>query len=126
MTGPGQPGAAGRDPARRDQARRDPAGLADEPESPDVGLARQRTSMSWTRTAISFGATGAAILKNHVVAGVIVLGLGLVTLAAGRLLPAGNDQESRQRRLLLVTITVTAVGVVAIVVAFTARSPGFR
>ena len=94
-----------------------------DPEA-DRGLARERTDLAWTRTAISFAAAGAAILKTHLIPGLIVLALGLATWGLRRLFPAfGADEQSRQHRLLLVTICVTAVGVVALVVAMTAR-PG--
>ncbi len=92
-----------------------------DPEA-DRGLARERTDLAWTRTAISFAAAGAAILKTHLIPGLIVLALGLATWGLRRLFPAfGADEQSRQHRLLLVTICVTAVGVVALVVALTAR-----
>jgi uncharacterized membrane protein YidH (DUF202 family) len=93
-----------------------------DPES-DRGLARERTDLAWTRTAISFAAAGAVILKSHLVPGLIVLALGLATWALRRVFPAfGADDRSRQRRLLLVTISVTAVAIVALVIALTARS----
>ncbi len=82
--------------------------------------------MAWTRTAIAFAATGAAILKNHLIAGLIVLGLGVVTWALRLAFPPAIDDGSRPRRLLLVTITVAAVGVIALVVALTAKSAGLR
>jgi uncharacterized membrane protein YidH (DUF202 family) len=92
-----------------------------DPES-DRGLAKERTDLAWTRTAISFAAAGAAILKSHVVPGAIVLALGLATWGLRRVFPAsGTDPAARQRRLLLVTIVVTAVAVVALIVALTAR-----
>jgi uncharacterized membrane protein YidH (DUF202 family) len=95
-------------------------------EDPDRGLARERTNMAWTRTAIAFAATGAAILKNHLIAGLVVLGLGVITWAMRLAFPPTIDDQSRPRRLLLVTITVSAVGIVALVVVFTAHSAGFR
>jgi uncharacterized membrane protein YidH (DUF202 family) len=103
----------------------------DDIEDIDPGLASERTDLAWTRTAISFAATGAAILKNHVVAGVIVLALGVVTWALRRLFPRllgplPSARWSIERRLLVVTIAVTGVGVVALVVALTAHPSGFR
>jgi uncharacterized membrane protein YidH (DUF202 family) len=92
----------------------------------EVVLARERTNMAWTRTAIAFAATGAAILKNHLVAGLVVLALGVVTWGMRLAFPPTIDDQSRPRRLLLVTITVSAVGIVALVVVFTAHSAGFR
>jgi uncharacterized membrane protein YidH (DUF202 family) len=99
---------------------------ADERPDPDPeadrGLARERTDLAWTRTAISFAAAGAAILKTHLVPGLIVLALGLATWGLRQVFPAfGADDRSRQHRLLLVTICVTAVAAVALVVALTAR-----
>jgi uncharacterized membrane protein YidH (DUF202 family) len=112
MTAPSEPGNGG------------PPG--DGPEESDPGLARARTDMAWTRTAIAFAATGAAILKSHVIAGIVVLALGLVTWSLRRLFPATVDDGSRPRRLLLVTIAVTLVGAIALTVALTAHSPGIR
>jgi uncharacterized membrane protein YidH (DUF202 family) len=98
----------------------------DDPEDTQPGLAKERTDMAWTRTAISFAATGAAILKNHAVAGAIVLALGVVTWWIRRLFVTPGGEQSRERRLLLVTVAVTAVGVVALVISLTARSKGLR
>jgi uncharacterized membrane protein YidH (DUF202 family) len=104
-------------------------GPEDEPlpdvEESDPGLARARTDMAWTRTAISFAAAGAAILRDRLVPGLIVLGLGLVTWALPRMFPQlGAGHAARQRRLLLVMITVTAAAVVALGVALTAKASG--
>lgn len=100
-----------------------PPGERDDPDpEASKGLAQERTDLAWTRTAISFAAAGAAILKSHLVPGLIVLALGLATWGLRRVFPAfGADERSRQRRLLLVTISVTAVAVVALAVALTAR-----
>jgi len=92
----------------------------DEPEESQPGLARERTDLAWTRTAIAFVATGAAILKNHLAAGLVVLALAVVTWGLRRMLPApGGDEAAIGRRLLMMTIAVTGVGMVALVVALT-------
>jgi uncharacterized membrane protein YidH (DUF202 family) len=97
------------------------AGLDPDPEEADPGLASERTDMAWTRTAISFAAAGAAILKDRLLPGIIVLALGLVTWGLPRVFPRlGTGGAARQRRLLLITIVVTAVAAVALGVAFTA------
>jgi uncharacterized membrane protein YidH (DUF202 family) len=114
VTDPGRTGKPGNSPG----GQGGPAG-PDEPERSQPGLSRERTDLAWTRTAIAFAATGAAVLKNHLIAGLIVLSLGLVTWGVSRLLRAPADDESRPRRLLLVTILVTAVGMVALGVALT-------
>jgi uncharacterized membrane protein YidH (DUF202 family) len=94
-------------------------------EEADPGLARARTDMAWTRTAISFAAAGAAILKDRLVPGLIILALGVVTWALPRMFPdLSTEAAARQRRLLLVTITVTAAAVVALAVALTAKPRG--
>jgi uncharacterized membrane protein YidH (DUF202 family) len=101
------------------------ADLDPDPEEADPGLARERTHMAWTRTAISFAAAGAAILKDRPVAGIIVLALGLVTWVLPRAFPQlGTGYAARRRRLLLITIAVTAVAIVALGVAFTGRLAG--
>jgi uncharacterized membrane protein YidH (DUF202 family) len=99
--------------------------VPDEPEEGQPGLARERTDLAWTRTAIAFAATGAAILKNHLAAGLVVLGLAVVIWGLRRMLPApGGDEAALGRRLLILTIAVTGVGIVALVVALTAGPVG--
>ena len=76
----------------------------------DPGLARVRTSLAWTRTALSFAAVGGVTLKENVVAGLLILSVALVIWRIGRLdyhLPG---------RLKLVTATIVAVAVVALVI----------
>ncbi len=99
--------------------------VPDEPEESQPGLARERTNLAWTRTAIAFTATGAAILKNHLAAGLVVLGLAAVVWGLRRMLPApGGDEAAVGRRLLMLTIAVTGVGIVALVVALTTAPLG--
>ena len=50
--------------------------------SGDPGLARARTSLAWTRTALAFAAMGGIILKRDLIAGFVVLALS--TLVWGR------------------------------------------
>ena len=79
----------------------------------DPGLARERTSLAWTRTALSFGAVGGVVLKREVVAGLILLAVAPVIYVLGRL------AYSRPGKLKVVTGTIVAVAVVALIVAFT-------
>ena len=83
---------------------------ADDIEDADPGLARERTELSWTRTAISFAALGGAVLKSRPYAGISILvlsgliwELGQVARAsgAGRAGPGGSpaDRHSRHRRV---------------------------
>jgi uncharacterized membrane protein YidH (DUF202 family) len=85
----------------------------DDHEDADPGLARVRTSLAWTRTAISFAAVGGLLLKKDVVPGLIILATALVIWRVGRL------DYHRPGRLKLVTATVVAVALVALVVALT-------
>ncbi len=88
----------------------------DDYEDADPGLARARTSLAWTRTALSFAAVGAVVLKKDVVAGLIILAAAPVIWQLGRL---GRLAHDRPGRLKLVTATIVAISVVALVVAVT-------
>ena len=68
-------------PAGQTPAGQEPA---DHIEYADPGLARERTELAWTRTAIAFAALGAAILKYRPVAGLPVLVLSAVVWRLGR------------------------------------------
>jgi uncharacterized membrane protein YidH (DUF202 family) len=82
--------------------------------SPDPGLARERTALAWARTAISFAAVGGVVLKRAVVPGLILLVLAPAIYLLGRL------AYGRPGKLKLVTATIVAVALVALVVSFTA------
>jgi uncharacterized membrane protein YidH (DUF202 family) len=79
----------------------------------DSGLARERTSLAWTRTAISFAAVGGVVLKREVIPGLILLAVVPAIYVLGRL------AYRRTEKLKLVTGTIVAVAVVALVVALT-------
>ena len=82
-------------------------------EDADPGLARIRTSLAWTRTALSFAAVGAVTLKKDVIAGLLIIAAAPVIWRLGRLayhLPG---------RLRLVTATIVAVAIVALVIVAT-------
>ena len=79
----------------------------------DAGLARERTSLAWTRTALSFGAVGGVVLKREIVPGLILLAVAPVIYVLGRL------AYSRPGKLKLVTGTIVAVALVALAVAVT-------
>ena len=82
-------------------------------EDLDPGLARERTELAWRRTAISYAALGAALLKASPAAGVLVLAASALIWGAGR--------QAGRGRLLLVTVAVTAVSVGALILALLAR-----
>jgi len=78
---------------------------------PDPGLARARTSLAWTRTALSFAAVGGVVLKKDVFAGLVIMSAAPVIWQLGRL------AYHRPGRLRLVTATIVAVSLVALSVA---------
>ncbi len=86
--------------------------VQDDYEDADPGLARARTSLAWTRTALSFAAVGAVLLKRDIVAGLIVMATVPVIWELGRL------AHHRPGRLRLVTATIVAVAAVALAAAF--------
>jgi uncharacterized membrane protein YidH (DUF202 family) len=102
-------------PAGKTPAGKEPA---DDIEYADPGLARERTELAWTRTAIGFAALGAAILKYRPVVGLPVLVLSAVVWRLGRLPGTAGAAEVRDRRLLLITVTTVGVSVVALVLSF--------
>jgi uncharacterized membrane protein YidH (DUF202 family) len=86
-------------------------GDPEDPEDRDPGLARERTSLAWTRTALSFAAVGGVVLKNDVIPGLIILSAAPVIWQLGRL------SRQLRGRLKLVTATIVAVSLVALAVA---------
>jgi uncharacterized membrane protein YidH (DUF202 family) len=101
MTGP--PGPAASSPA-----------AAPSPSGPrDPGLARERTALAWTRTALSFAAVGGVVLKREVVPGLVLLAVAPAIYVVGRL------AYTRPEKHKLVTATIVAVALVALVVTLT-------
>ena len=97
--------------------------LPDDPEDLDPGLARERTRLAWARTSIAFAALGAAMLKRQVIPGAIVLALTPVIWALGTFATRAMRPEPRAAQLLAVTVTVTAVALLALVIALTGHAP---
>jgi len=67
--------------------------------------------LAWTRTAISFAAVGGVVLKKDVIPGLILLALAPAIYLVGRL------AYRRPGKLKLVTATIVAVALIALVVA---------
>jgi uncharacterized membrane protein YidH (DUF202 family) len=129
MTTP--PGPLPADGARRSQ---DQSAAGDDPEERTLGLARERTSLAWTRTAISFAALGGVMLKANVVTGLIILALAPVIWQLGRIawasVPLASDRfpavaAGSATRLFIITVTIAAVALLCLVVAIFGKSvPG--
>jgi uncharacterized membrane protein YidH (DUF202 family) len=82
-------------------------------EDADPGLARARTSLAWTRTALSFAAVGVVVLRKDIVPGLIILAAVPVIWQLGRL------AHHLPGRLRLVTVTIVAIAAVSLTVAIT-------
>jgi uncharacterized membrane protein YidH (DUF202 family) len=113
---------------KRDRGQADePAG--DEPEERDPGLARERTSLAWTRTAISFAALGGAVLKANVITGLIILAMAPVIwwlghVTRGRPAPVGLPVLGAMR-LFIIAASIVAISLLCLVVAiFGTAVPG--
>ena len=80
-------------------------------EESDPGLARARTSLAWTRTALSFAAVGGVVLKEDLIPGLLIMAAAPVIWQLGRL------DHHLPSRLRLVTATIVVVALVALAVA---------
>jgi len=96
----GQPG---------DQPGDQPVSQPDD-EDGDPGLARARTSLAWTRTALSFAAVGGVVLKQDLIPGLLIMAAAPAVWQLGRL------AHHRPGRLRLVTATIVAVAIAALAV----------
>ena len=79
-------------------------------EESDPGLARARTSLAWTRTALSFAAVGGVVLKEDLIPGLLIMAAAPVIWQLGRL------DHHLPGRLRLVTATIVAVAIAALAV----------
>jgi uncharacterized membrane protein YidH (DUF202 family) len=94
---------------------------APDPEETDAGLARERTSLAWTRTAISFAALGGVMLKENVITGLIILAVTPLIWRLGRLSisgsPAGQLPVVGRTRIWLITVSIVGVSLLSLLVA---------
>lgn len=98
------------------------------PGEGDAGLARERTSLSWTRTAISFAALGGVVLRANVITGLIILAVAPLVWQLGRLSrggSAGTLPTVGPTRIRLITVSVVGVSLLALLIALLGPSvPG--
>jgi uncharacterized membrane protein YidH (DUF202 family) len=83
----------------------------DDLDERDPGLAVERTSLAWTRTAISFAALGAVVLKVSVFPGLIIV------LMAPLVWWVGGLRKLGAHRHWLITVSVVVVAILSLLVA---------
>jgi uncharacterized membrane protein YidH (DUF202 family) len=95
----------------------------------DPGLAHERTELAWTRTAISFAAVGAAILRASLAAGAIVVAMSMAIWVLGHLAarngrsPGAASTAARRRTLQLITAATTLLALTALILALVSHPP---
>lgn len=94
---------------------------ASETEEGDAGLALERTSLSWTRTAISFAALGGVMLKNNVITGLLILAVVPLIWRLGRPPRSGSPPSGLPTvgamRIRVVTASVVGVALLSLLIA---------
>jgi uncharacterized membrane protein YidH (DUF202 family) len=98
------------------------------------GLAQERTSLAWTRTAISFAALGGVVLKENVITGLIILTVVPVIWQLGRVTrgsaPAMGGREPGvpvvgAARLFTIAVGTAVVALLCLIIAIFGKSvPG--
>ena len=94
---------------------------ASETEEGDAGLALERTSLSWTRTALSFAALGGVVLKDNVITGLIILAVVPLIWRLGRLPRSGSAASGLPTvggpRIRMITVSIVGVSLLSLLVA---------
>jgi hypothetical protein len=92
-----------------------------ETDEGDAGLALERTSLSWTRTAISFAALGGVMLKDNVITGLLVLAVVPLIWRLGRPprsgLPPSGLPTVGAMRIRAITASVVGVALLSLLIA---------
>ena len=87
----------------------------------DAGLALERTSLSWTRTAISFAALGGVMLKDNVITGLLILAVVPLIWRLGRPPRSGSPPSGLPTvgatRIRVTTISIVGVALLSLVIA---------
>ena len=128
--GGGQGGQGGQ--GRQGRQGREPA--VDGPEEGVPGLAQERTSLAWTRTAIAFAALGGVVLKDNVITGLVILAVAPVIWQLGRVTKGGAPGAGDRlpvvpvmgaTRLFIIAATIAAVALLCLILAIFGKSvPG--
>jgi hypothetical protein len=107
------------DPDASDPDASDPE--PSETEEGDAGLALERTSLSWTRTALSFAALGGVVLKDNVITGLIILAVVPLIWRLGRLPRSGSIPGGLPTvggtRIRMITVSIVGVSLLSLLVA---------
>ena len=107
------------DPDASDPEPGEPA--ASETEEGDVGRALERTSLSWTRTALAFAALGGVVLKENVITGLIILAVVPLIWRLGRLPRSGSAAGGLPTvggtRIRMITVSIVGVSLLSLLVA---------
>jgi uncharacterized membrane protein YidH (DUF202 family) len=85
-------------------------------------MARERTSLAWTRTAISFAALGGAVLKVSLAPGLVIVLLASLTWGIGRLRRPG----AQRLWLMMASIVLVALVSLGVVLASHGTSGALR
>lgn len=92
-----------------------------ETEDGDAGLALERTSLSWTRTAIAFTALGGVMLKDNVITGLIILAVVPLIWRLGRLPRSGSPPSGLPTvgaaRIRMIAASVVGVALLSLLIA---------
>jgi uncharacterized membrane protein YidH (DUF202 family) len=101
----------------------------DGPEERHPGLARERTSLAWLRTAISFAALGGTVLKANILTGAIIIAMAPVVWQLGNVSRSRSDPAELPRvgatRLFAIAVAIVAVSLLALGIAiFGPADPG--
>ncbi|WP_327010700.1 DUF202 domain-containing protein [Dactylosporangium sp. NBC_01737] len=100
---------------------------AEDIEDRDPGLARERTDLAWTRTAVSFLALGTGMLRTNAIAGALVISAGVTVWLLGHLsaLSANRTRRAERRRIVrLITVATTVTAIIALILAVLSPAGG--